>query len=431
MASLDMSSMDPVLKSLYRYERIIELAFTDNPLYAMLPKFEDFQGKNMPIPLRYGRPMGRSATFSTAQSNAAASLFETFDITLQHDYGVVTIDGMTIRASRDDPGAFIEARASEIDGILMELARNLNRRLYRSECGALARVLSLAGEVITLANTEDSFMFEVGMTLVISQSANGEGYTIDNALGEAITAIDYAAGTLTFTDASDLCSETPGTDPAVGDYLYCSGDALNAATIYSGKRSYGAAVGAGCITGLSDWLCESAPTTGYNFFGVNRCVSSRLWGNYYDGSALTYSKALLDGCGIAAVHNGKTTLALVNTTDFRAIVEELNPKVTYESVQALAGTGPIANIGFEGIVVQGTKAKMHIIPDADCPRGYGWCLDPSSWELVSMGQCPQILSEDGLRMLRQSSADGYEVRAGWYAQLTCNAPGKNCKVKLP
>jgi hypothetical protein len=52
------------------------------------------------------------------------------------------------------------------------------------------------------------------------------------------------------------------------------------------------------------------------------------------------------------------------------------------------------------------------------------------WKLYSLGKAPRILDADGLKMLRESSADAVEVRAGYYAQLGCRAPGWNANVKL-
>jgi hypothetical protein len=52
------------------------------------------------------------------------------------------------------------------------------------------------------------------------------------------------------------------------------------------------------------------------------------------------------------------------------------------------------------------------------------------WKLYSLGKCPRILDSDGLKMLRESSADAVQVRVGYYAQVGCRAPGWNVNVLL-
>ena len=56
MASLDLTSFDAALKQYYTDEKIYNMVYRDNPLLAMMPKREDFAGKNLPIPIIYGNP---------------------------------------------------------------------------------------------------------------------------------------------------------------------------------------------------------------------------------------------------------------------------------------------------------------------------------------------------------------------------------------
>jgi hypothetical protein len=52
------------------------------------------------------------------------------------------------------------------------------------------------------------------------------------------------------------------------------------------------------------------------------------------------------------------------------------------------------------------------------------------WKLYSLGKAPKILDSDGLKFLRDSSADSVEVRVGYYAQLGCRGPGYNVRIAL-
>ena len=57
-------------------------------------------------------------------------------------------------------------------------------------------------------------------------------------------------------------------------------------------------------------------------------------------------------------------------------------------------------------------------------------LQMDVWKLYSLGKAPKILDSDGLKFLRDSTADSVEVRVGYYAQLGCRGPGYNVRVAL-
>ncbi len=71
-----------------------------------------------------------------------------------------------------------------------------------------------------------------------------------------------------------------------------------------------------------------------------------------------------------------------------------------------------------------------IIPDKDCPVGIAYALQMDTWHFATIGEPVSIIDADGNRILRQSSADGVEVRVGFYGQLACTAPGFNCRIAL-
>jgi hypothetical protein len=72
--------------------------------------------------------------------------------------------------------------------------------------------------------------------------------------------------------------------------------------------------------------------------------------------------------------------------------------------------------------------KVIAAPTIPLDRCYG--LTMSTWELKSLGELIRPLNGDGLEMLRMSTRDGYEVRYGYYANLGCNAPGRNIVLAI-
>lgn len=408
MASLDLPAADAVLKQLYDYGRISDLCYQDNVFLGIVPKYEKFGGRNRVIPIRYGRPQGRSATFATAQSNATATKYTDFLITVGENFGVATIDGKTAEATRNDKHAFIDAITSEIDGIMREVSRDMNRNLHRTHTGAIGQVSAVSTTYVTLTNAADAHNFEVNMELIatadLSTARTGSA---------TVTAVARNAATNHLTTDSNWTSQI--TDFAADDYLVQEGDL--------GSKMYG----------LQSWLPSTAPSSGDSYFGVDRSVDDRLYGVYKDlSSASSREDALLELQSYVATMGGKPDICLMNNVDLRKLIQDLGSKVQYDNtLMAQTGKGKSASIGFEAVVIQGDVGRIRCVADRDTPVGTAAMLELSSWELNSIGSSPHILNLDGLRIQRQSTSNGYEVRVGAYPQLACDAPGHNGRCALP
>ncbi len=399
--SLDMSSFAAALKVHYTSDRVENMVYKDNPLLAMLPKMEDFGGKNLPIPIIYGNPQRRSATFATAQSNSTTSLIKDFTLTRASDYSFAAISNEVLEASKGNANAFMEAATTEIDGAIQSATRSLAVALYGNGSGSIGQCnASTTGTSLQLKNAEDVTNYEVGMELVFS-TADGGGSV--KAGSVSVVAINRDSGELT-TDA--LSGIATGSGVAANDYIFQDGD-------YDLK-----------LKGLSAWVPASAPSATL-FFGVDRSVDvTRLGGIRYDGSALPIEEALISAAARAAREGAKPDTCFMNYSKFADLEKALGSKVQYIDLKVNA------DIGFRGMQINGPRGPIKIVPDQNCPSAAAFMLQMDVWKLYSLGKAPKILDADGLKMLRQSSADGVEVRVGYYAQLGCRAPGWNVRVAL-
>jgi hypothetical protein len=79
---MDMGEFEAALKEHYTDERIYNMVYANNPLLALMPKYEQFGGKNLPVPIIFGNPQGRSATFSKAKANKTTSQIQQFMLQL-------------------------------------------------------------------------------------------------------------------------------------------------------------------------------------------------------------------------------------------------------------------------------------------------------------------------------------------------------------
>ena len=413
MASpLDVGTVTEALKEHYKPLRVQNMVYKDNPLFAMMPKYTKFGGENMPIPLIYSNPQRRSATFATGQANTSTSALEQFVLTRSKDYSFASITGESIKATERDSDAFLRYATMEIDGALHSLTRSLAVAMYRDGSGERGQVNAepsdSANMVITLKNSEDITNFEVGMVLnVWSATSGGSQRTAKTSTTQDFTvdAIDRDAGTLTFT-GQEYATGTGG-DIAADDYIFVKGD-----------RGL-------MVTGLEGWCPASAPGA-TAFFGVDRTADvTRLGGNRFDGSALPIEEALIGGASRVAREGGSPTHCFVDFATFSNLEKALGSKVVYSEAKARD-----VDIGFSAISLRGPRGTIQIVPDQNCQPDVAWMLQMDTWSLNTLGEAPMFLDLDNNRMLRESAADAYEVRLGYYGNVACNAPGYNCRVAL-
>ena len=387
-----MTTFAAALKQHYTDEKIENMVYKDNPFLAMVAKYEDFGGENLKLPVKYGLPMGRSATFGDAVSNKSASQLKAFLLTRKADYAIASIANETIEASKGNANAFIEAATFEIDGAIEAATRSLAISLYGDGSGQIGVVGSIdttgTNDAITLATIQDVTNFEVGMQLNFgTATANKEVLLINRDTG--VMEVTTSSGA-TATEA-----------------IYVDGDKDNK------------------LTGLGGWLPSSAPGSTDSFFGVNRSSdSTRLGGIRFDGSSLPIEEALIGAAARVAREGGKPDVCFINYNNFADLEKALGSKVSYVDVKV----NP--EIGFRGILVHGPRGPIKVVPDQNCPNGVAYMLQMDVWKLYSLGKAPKILDSDGLKFLRESTADAVEARIGYYAQLGCRAPGFNVRVAL-
>lgn len=390
-----------MLKEHYTNHRVEDMVYSDNPLYALMPKYKKFGGYNLPIPIKYGNPQGRSNTFATAQANKVASKSDRFVLTRAKDYSLADIDNETIEASMGNANAFMEAMTFEIDGALDQLKRSTAIKMYRSGSGSIGSIgatTNVATAVLVLTNPEDVTNFEVGQVIVAS-IADGGGAV--KASPKTVIAVDRDAGTVTFD--ANLNAVVAW---ALADFVFVEGD-------------YDAS-----LKGLDAWVPATMPTVGDNFFGVDRSVDTRLAGLRKDVSALSIEEGLIELGARVGREGGKPNLGFYDFGQDANLKKALGTKIQYVNLEANA------RVSFMGVQAQIGKRVVTMVPDQNAIANTVFLLQMDMWKLYSLNEPIRILNLDSLDFLRNSNSDSVEVRCGQYAQLGCNAPGWNIRGTL-
>jgi hypothetical protein len=418
----NVSNQVAALKELYTGDDYMkDLVYKKNPLLALIPKDESpsgFAGKYIPVPLVYGTPQGRSATFSNAQGNQTAPQISSFFVYRISNYQLATITNELLEATKDNAGAFVDEAKLVMDTAFRNISNDLALDIFKGGTGSRGQIdtisspsTAVGATVIQLADVQSVVNFEVGMTLVVSATDGG----VPSSSTVVLTAVNRSSGVLRGT-----ASVNPLSGWSSSGYLSVQGDvAVGGSTSTSSFLK---------VSGLSAWLPEVAPAPGDSFWNVDRSADpTRLAGVRYDGSSQSIEEALIDASSLVAREGGQPDMCFMNFSSYAALEKSLGAKVQYVDVKHEE-----ADIAFAGIRIHAPYGPITVIPDRNCPANRAFLLQIDTWKLRSLGKAPHILTYglEGLEGLRVGTADALEIRIGYYANMICNAPGWNCTVKL-
>lgn len=391
---LDLTKLDKALKIKYSDEEVINMAYQEEPLLAILPKSEKFGGKSYQYSLITSNPQNASATFADGQGNDSSTEVDSFNIQRVSFYSFAQVDGETLEATMNDEDSMLEALETEIDGALLAAKTQLSGALFRTKAGIIGKVASISGSTVTLAKAEDIVHIERGMIL---------GSSLTEGSGSAKTSY-YKVVSRNPDNGSFVVDSVTGL--AVNDFLFRKGN-------YNKS-----------VSGLADWLPWTAPTSGDNFFGTDRSTDVvKLAGNRIDISAKPLSEGLVAAASKANRNGAKISHFIMNDDTFTDLANALGAKVVYGEVK-------VGEIGFSTIKIHTSKGTVECVADRNCPSDLVYGLTMKTWQLRTLGKAVRFFDYTG-KMITMSSKDAVEARVGYRGNLLCKAPGHNivCKIK--
>lgn len=413
-SNLDLTSYAAAIKQYYKNIDFTQEVYKKFPWFGMIPKNNEWVGSPAIQPIAFATVPSASATFATAQSLAGSSQQIAFQLTSAKDYSLAYLDRETMMASKTPDGAFLKAATHEIDMAIKEASK---RAAFASigdgsgVIGTISSASSVGTTTITLADPRQAVNFQVNDTLQLvapGTSVAGAWAAAVRSGSVLLNAVNRQTGQLTATGNWS----TGVSAAAAGDGICKSGD-------FNAK-----------IKGLAAWLPLTAPSTSDSFFSVNRSSDSRLFGVYTDGRGFPMEEALITAAANVAQEGGSPDTVLMNFKNWTNLINALGAKKVFMREGEVKADG--ADIGYTSVVVEGPNGTMDIVADAFVPSNVIYILQKDTWTLYSRGEYPQIFDIDGNsgQMLRQASADAYEIRVGGYGQIGCGAPGWNGVLQI-
>lgn len=409
-SGLNLTAFDKALKEHYTGDRIEDMTYRDHAFYALLSKYEKFGGRNLPIPIIYGRGQARSKTFSVAQtaSTSQSSKITAFALTRVKDYALATLDGETMAASKGDANAFMQAFTTEVDGAINSLTRSIAIGLVRTSAASIGQVLATPSNssttfTMTLKDAEEIVNFEIGQTLLVYSALSGGSQRSSDgtAVSFPVVGVNRSAGTLLLTGTYSGSGTM-----AANDYIFVNGD-----------RGLG-------ISGLEDWCGASAPGA-TSFFGVDRSVDTRLGGLRLDGTTGPIEEVLIEGDRLVGREGHQIDHYFMNFANLANIKKALGTKVQYVDL----AVNP--RISFRAIMMDGNKGPIKLVADNTFPSNRIFGMNMSYCKLYSIGKPVQEIQDDELTHgLRQSADDGVELRWRFLGNFATKAPGAMINIQV-
>lgn len=397
MSEANVANFKAALKTLYPVG-IEKVYYKNHPYAALVPRDTNFVGEDKAVVVNYATTQGRSHTFSKAQSNKKSSALAKFRIERRPDYSLASLSNELILASESNAGAMISALKLEMDNAYEAAVQSEAMALFGKGTGVRGQVKAISTNEIELVNPRDIVFFEVGMAIEVS-TANGGGTL---RAGQAIIdAVNRRTGKFTVVSAAAI------TGLAVSDYVFAAGD-----------YDLG-------ISGLAAWVPSTDPTASEDFWGVDRSKDSeRLAGVRYDGSALPIEEAGLAGGTILTDSGADPDYWFMNPYDHENLIKSQGSKVMYVDIESKF------DVKFRGVQLSIGNSIVKAVADRNCRKGDSWMCQLNTHKLNSLGPSIRNLDLDGLKMLREGTADNVEFRIGGYKQLEVNKPGYNAYIKL-
>jgi hypothetical protein len=406
--NFDVTAATPILRQRYTDKKIETLAFV-SPLLGILPKDPNKGGSLYVGAVRNAVTSAVSASDTVAFTSGSASTYQQWQCPWRFGYTSGNLTGAAIDQANGDANALVDAMVSEFDGAFVAAGIHIAQALYGNGGGSIGQISSgstpATSATITLADPSRITSFYVGQILNAATTDGTSGSVLTGSV--TVSAVSVSAGTITVNGANWAAGIS---GIAASDYLFNQGD-------------FGAK-----LIGLSGWLPDinNRGSLSTPFNNVNRSTDpDRLAGVAYNGGGGPKSESMIQLAALVGRMGGRPDTFLCNPLAYADIVKELSTRTMYTPTKV--GAFGEAGISFDGVKVATPYGTIDVVQDPFCPQGDGYMLMKSTWLLPSMGKVPKVLGEgiDGMKWLRQSGSDSYQLRVGYRATTYCSAPGWN------
>lgn len=407
MAVISLTTIAEIFKIL-NPDGIESLILPSSPTLGLVTKWTQFYGESKRLDWMIDGGGGAHSTFSVAQAQAGVPVHKRPNITRSRLYAVRQIDRETLIASKKDQGALVAALKHAVETATEELKKRAGSLLLGDGTGQIGQISTgstVGNATITLADPQMVINFRKGGVY----NTFTAGDSVVNAGDVTLTDVNEDTGELTV--ATNWSTQSTGV--AAGDYIVPKGDYKNVPQ------------------GMFAWNPITLPTVGGgdNFFGVDRGGSAAMAGHRYAPGSGTIDEILTDAL---ARHRGEHDSLLLNPIDWGALSKQSSNWQRINKNAIGANGKPIANIGYQAIVLNGPKGPVNVYSEPHMLQGYARLTKMSDWEMWCL-ENPFDLIREGMGnegAMPLATADGIELRFGGYWNFVTKNPRNSMIITL-
>lgn len=429
MAGATLTTLSNILKEYYMGPVVEQLNKEVLLLSRIESRSEDLVGKRAYVPLQATRTggIGARAEASTLP-DAGQRTYEKAVFDLKYLYGKAQVTGPSMAKTKSEAGSFLQALKSELDGLRVDLRKDLARQIYGDGTAVIASVTAIsalgatvsgvtagAGDCIVTLKANTTSGYEKGEG---SEAINkGQLYT------GAVLQLQTSAGAAVSNGKLTVVSVHP--DAASGVHLIVVTPATGTAPTYAAGQTlvrFGVAqynltgpLEANTyslsdeIDGLRRLISDTTTTTdpGYNVGGVTNAQS------WWKAQSVTPEAAATNGVRLLSFDDIQKAINKVRNAGGMptAIITSLGVQREIYNLFVAANTvyteqisTPDYQAGFRTL----TYAGLPIIADMDAPYGTMYILDESSLKVFS-DQDFHFLDTDGQTLRQAGNTDAFEA----------------------
>jgi len=386
------SNLAGIFKVWYTDKSPEDVFFRNSPVVKKIPKTR-IGGKQYNVPLLLGNGGSASgsliASTTNATANGSAPNVE-FAVTNGQMFSTFFVTNQEILASQNVRGAYMPAVVNRMAQGLDSFRKLAATSLYGSGFGEIGQVVNPAAIAATTGQTLD-----LGVKSTIVKLSIGSVFSITNG---ATPASALRTGKCTVTGLNGtivtFTSDTAIGTPAATDWI-CLDGCRNGATPL-------------LPVGLSGWLPSIANRTGGTwttyigtaFFGVTRSVNVEGSAGQFilrnTGASEKRVDAVVRGVEAARTAGGTPDLLIVNSSDYNAIISELNGQTTlFQSINT--GSKVNKNEVARGIsdmkYAFSTSWVDQMWDDPFCPQFTAYILQSDTMEFACLTNSDAPLSD--------------------------------------
>jgi hypothetical protein len=363
-------------------------------------------GKSFTIPLHTSRNAsagvgrGDGGTLPTAGNQG----YETAVVPNAYLYGRIEITGPTIRAARDNAGAFVEAVKSEVNGLTRDFSRAFNRQLHgdgRDALGFATGAIATNADTGTFDDNQGNAFVHLPTSGTLTVDLIDTDNSTVNGDSIAVTLGAKGASSYTVTWSTDLTNAA-----ADGDYWVLE-DTL-------GKQVMG-------IAGVID--DGNPPLLSGGLHGLDVATKVFWKAQMFENSGTKRDLTLelmQEPISAIAVNSD------FDESDIKFLLSNYNIRDKYVSllvadkrfVNTMTLDGGFKAVDFNGI---------GLVPDPQCQRSTIWYIVPESMQILRTSDFDWA-EKDGSVLRRVANKDAYEAYMFHYGNLASLA--RNAQAKL-